>query len=88
MQVKYGYIHIKLLVLMGIVTPTIAASGAYWKTQITIEQKNNAVDARVSELELRFDKTHVDKQTFQDLSSEVRRMHDDVLEIKTMLKHR
>jgi len=81
-------IHLKFLILFGIITPTVTATGAYWSLKAQVSETDRKVSERVLKVENEADKTFVDKQQFQNLASEVRAMHDDVLEIKTLLNAR
>lgn len=81
-------IHLKILVLAGIVTPCLTASGAYWGLKLQIEQKDFQISERVSRVELENTKNFADKQSLQSLTQEVKQIHDDVTEIKAILKSR
>jgi hypothetical protein len=78
--------HITLAVIVGIAAPCITATGAYWGLKLQIEEKHRAVSDRISKVELDTEKDFANKTTLDDLSTEVKHMHDDVLEIKTFLK--
>lgn len=79
-------IHLKLLILSGIVVPCLTASGAYWSIKLQVVESNNEMSNRVAKVESESTKNFVGKQSFDELSHEVKDMHDDVLEIKTLIK--
>lgn len=78
--------HVMIAVLLGIASPCITATGAYWGLKLQIEEKDRAVSDRINKVELSNQKNFADKGSLDDLSTEVKHMHDDVLEIKTLLK--
>ena len=80
--------HLIILVLIGIVTPVLTVSAAYWGLKLQVSDQDRAISDRVSRIETETAKVYVDKDTFQKLADEVKSTHDDVIEIKTILKSR
>lgn len=80
--------HLKLLLLSGLILPTITATGAYYDLKGKLTQASEKNDARISEIELQARLQFVDKTTLKDMQDEQRAMHDDILQIKTLLTKR
>ena len=78
--------HVKMLVLIAIVTPTITATGAYYGVREKAATDKAEVSERVNKLELSIERTFADKASMQLLDERTRRMESDITEIKTILK--
>lgn len=76
-----------MLVAGGIITPCVTATGAYYGLKMKMEEKDRVVSERVTKVEIDAAEKFVKKDDFKDLNTEVKSMHDDVTEIKAILKH-
>lgn len=73
--------RVKVALLVALISPTVAATGAYYDLK-------GDVNNRISAVELRSEQTFADKQAIKDIQTELRQTHDDVIEIKTLLSHK
>ncbi len=69
----------KLALLAAIIVPTISATGAYYKL-------DSKIDERTSVLELTSTKNFAEKQDLKEIQNDIKDMHSDIVEIKTILK--
>lgn len=69
-----------------LITPTLTAAALYWKTQIKINDNQASVNERVTQLELKQEKTFVDKESFQEMQKDVKQLRTDMTEVKTLLR--
>lgn len=81
-------IKLKVAVLMAVITPCVTATGAYWGLKLQIEERDRLTSDRISNFEATAYQTFVDKTAFDKMNDEVKAMHDDVIEVKTILKRR
>ena len=77
--------HLKILVLSGLIVPTITATGAYYSIQNKLSENASKNENRITQLELQSNQQFADKNTLKEMQDEQRQMHDDILEIKTIL---
>lgn len=77
--------HLKLAILFGIITPTFTAAGAYYSLQGRISQVQSDTSEKIANIQLDSTKDYVSKEDFKAMSSDMRQMRDDVIEIKTLL---
>lgn len=79
---------LKLALLAAIVAPSVTATGAYYKLQIQLTEKNQQTENRISGLELQSVKNFADKPTMDDMRRNVEHMQQDIAEIKTILRNK
>ena len=79
---------LKLALLAAVVMPSVTATGAYYKLQIQLTEKNQQTENRVSDLELRTHENFADKPTMDQLRTNVEQMRNDITEIKTILRNK
>lgn len=79
---------LKLALLMAIVTPTVGMTGAYWKIKGDVLEARASADARLSAVELNTQKSFAEKSDLKDMQREISAMHDDIIDIKSILKQR
>lgn len=79
---------LKLALLAAIVMPSVTATGAYYKLQIQLTEKNQQTENRVSDLELRTHENFADKPTMDEMRKNVEAMRNDITEIKTILRNK
>ncbi len=77
---------IKLALLTAITLPTITATGAYFKLDSKIQEKEALVTQRVTTLELDSSRSFADKADLKEMQLDIKQMREDIVEIKTMLK--
>lgn len=77
--------HLKLAIIGALVMPAITATGAFYDLKAKMQEKDAAVSAKISALELSSTKEFADKNTLKEVQEDVKRMRDDVTEIKTLL---
>jgi hypothetical protein len=73
--------QLMLAILGSILVPTVTATGAYFK-------KFSQVDEKINKLEVDTVKSYVDKDSFKRLDDRTRRMENDLVEIKTIVKQK
>ncbi len=80
--------HIKLAVLSALVSPAVSATGAYFSIQNRITSETAHVSEKVNNLELRITESYADKNSLRAIDDRTRKMENDIVEIKTMLRTR
>ncbi len=75
-------------ILMAIVTPSVTATSAYWKLKNEAIVEHAQVDARISSVELTAQKSFAEKQDLKEMQNTINDMHDDISEIKVLLRTR
>ncbi len=84
--------HLKLAIIAAIIVPTVTATSALYSFRSKIEEKiqedRAVVSAKISALELQSQKDFVEKSSIKDMQRNMEAMHDDIVEIKTILKKR
>lgn len=78
----------KLALLSAIVIPTATATGSFYKLQLNLAEKQSVTDKRISDVELSAERNFADKHTMDKMRDDVSKIHEDVSEIKTLLKNR
>lgn len=81
-------LHLKIIILTGILAPCLTASGAYFGLKAKIEEKDRLISDRVSTLELTDNKTYIDKDSFNHLSNKVDVLSNQSTEILVILRAR
>ena len=76
---------VKLGLLTAIIIPTITATGAFYDLKASILEKEQAVNARISAVELQTEKNFADKTALQDMRNDIKEIRGEVSEIKTIL---
>lgn len=79
---------LKLAVLAAIVMPSVTATGAYYKLQIQLTEKNQQTENRMNRLEITSIENFADKPTMEDMRKNVEQMRNDITEIKTILRNK
>lgn len=79
---------IKLAVLAAIITPSVTVTGAYYKVQSQVIEAKTQLDQRVNAVELSTQKSFAEKTDLKEMQRKLDDLHDDVTEIKTILKRR
>ncbi len=86
---------LRISLLMAVVTPTLAASGAYYSLKSTdadirleVQKKDARMHERVSSLELNTQQHFADKQDLREIHDDVKSLRSEVSEIKTILIRR
>lgn len=78
----------KLAILAAIVTPSVTVTGAYFKVQAQVQDAKASTDNRLNAVELSAQKSFAEKSDMKEMQRKIDEMHDDVVEIKSMLKRR
>ncbi len=71
--------------LATIVVPTVTATGAFYDLKAKITEKENAVNSRISDIELNNEKNFADKDTIKDIRNDIKDMRSEVSEIKMLI---
>ena len=79
---------LKIAILLAVISPTVTGTAAYYKLQIQLEDKNQITLEKVSQLELQAEKNFASKSTMESIKGDVSEMKQDLIEIKTLLKHK
>jgi hypothetical protein len=74
--------------LSAIVVPTVTATGAYFKLDSKIQEREAIVTERISSLELQTTKSFAEKNDLKEIREDIKQLRNDVTEIKTMLQRR
>lgn len=80
--------HLKFAIVSVLIFPTVTAVGAYYDLRNKITQNSGSTELRMSQLELQSNQQFADKTTLKEMQDEQRQMHDDILQIKTILTKR
>lgn len=80
--------HLKLVILIGIISPTATVARAYYGIQEQIVSSGAEQSQRISKIELQAQQSFVNKQDFKDLQEDVKHMRDDLTVIRTLLKQK
>jgi hypothetical protein len=74
--------HLKLLILGGIVMPTVTATGAYYDLKAKLVATQTQNQESITKLELKSVESFAGKEDIKAIRDEVSAMHDDVTSLK------
>lgn len=80
--------QVRLAAVMAIILPTIAVTTAFSDVKNSIDIKDAAVNARISEVQLQVEKNFADKPTMNQIQKDIQVLRENMVEIKTLLKRR
>lgn len=79
---------LKLAILTAIVVPSVTATGAFYKMETRLNEKNFQTENRISKLEVDTVRNFADKPTMVKLQDDVAKLREDTSEIKALLKRK
>lgn len=79
---------LKLGLLMAIISPSVAATGAYYKLQINLSERNQVTESKVKDLELQVERNFASKQTMDKVQNDISGLKNDMTEIKVLLQRK
>jgi hypothetical protein len=80
--------HLKIAIIAGLILPAVTATGAFYDLKAQIAARDTESHDRIAALELSNQKEFADKETIKDMQTDIKQMHSDIVEIKTLLLRR
>lgn len=78
----------KFALLAAIVVPTITATGAFFKIDTKMAERETQINQRISDVELRVEQNFADKPTMREMQQDIKALRSDMVEIKVLLKRK